>query len=54
MRQRAKREPSRLKVATLATLGGLMLAAIPQAAQAETLKLLTSWGENDRPSYIMR
>ena len=40
----------RLLAATAA--GGLVIAiATAQAARAETIKLLTSWGANDKPSY---
>ena len=34
-----------------AAIGGLVLLAVPQA-QAQTLRLLSSWAENDRPSYV--
>jgi TRAP-type mannitol/chloroaromatic compound transport system substrate-binding protein len=32
-------------------VAGLTVALVPQA-RAETLKLLSSWAENDRPSYV--
>jgi TRAP-type transport system periplasmic protein len=41
----------RASVCLAAAVGGAMLAMAP-GAQAETLKLLSSWGENDRPSYV--
>ena len=34
-----------------AAVAGLTLALVPQG-RAETLKLLSSWAENDRPSYV--
>jgi TRAP-type mannitol/chloroaromatic compound transport system substrate-binding protein len=33
-----------------ATIGGLAIAG--SQSQAQTLRLLSSWAENDRPSYI--
>jgi TRAP-type transport system periplasmic protein len=41
----------RLLTRMAAALGGLTLVLVPQA-RAETLKLLSSWAENDRPSYV--
>ena len=34
-----------------AAIGGLVLLA-PTQSRAETLRLLSSWAENDRPSYV--
>jgi TRAP-type C4-dicarboxylate transport system substrate-binding protein len=49
---RLARFAAKVRRQAAALLAGAALAASPQALQAETLKLLTSWAESDRPSYI--
>jgi TRAP-type transport system periplasmic protein len=39
------------RLATLVAVGLVLAMSGPEAAGAETIKLLTSWGANDKPSY---
>jgi TRAP-type C4-dicarboxylate transport system substrate-binding protein len=48
--QRARRQWVKNAALLVAAIGGLAMA--PSHAQAQTLRLLSSWAENDRPSYI--
>jgi TRAP-type C4-dicarboxylate transport system substrate-binding protein len=50
MRRELERKVTNV-VRLAAAIGSLVLLGAP-AGQAQTLRLLSSWGENDRPSYV--